>query len=94
VYDRDSALKVYAEHEEFVRKTIPEKQLLVFDVKIHGWNELCGFLGVEDIPVSVYIFTAEVALKRCRTNHSLTNTKVRRWARLSIDIIANFSGSY
>jgi hypothetical protein len=47
--DRDHALRVFAEHNQAVRPTIPPERLLVFDVK-QGWDPLCRFLG---LPVPV-----------------------------------------
>jgi hypothetical protein len=43
--DREAALGIFAEHNREVQKTIPQDQLLVFDVK-QGWEPLCAFLGV------------------------------------------------
>ena len=38
--------KKYREHNERVQAVIPEKKLLVFNVK-QGWEPLCKFLGCE-----------------------------------------------
>ncbi|TKK69021.1 sulfotransferase family protein [Ilyomonas limi] len=43
--DKDLAEKVYNKHNEEVKKYVPAKQLLVFDVT-EGWEPLCTFLGM------------------------------------------------
>jgi len=52
VSNKEVAIQAYKDHEALVRATIPSDQLLVFDVKKDGWQELCQFLG-KDIPVRV-----------------------------------------
>jgi Sulfotransferase domain len=49
--DRDHALRVYAEHQDAVRREIPAGRLLEFDVA-QGWAPLCDYLGVPvpDVP--------------------------------------------
>lgn len=44
--DEDYAIDFFHKHYDKVRKTIPEKQRLEFQVK-DGWKPLCEFLGVE-----------------------------------------------
>ena len=44
--DKERSIKVYHDWIEFVKKTVPKEQLLVFNVK-EGWEPLCKFLGVE-----------------------------------------------
>lgn len=41
--DRDALIKSFIAHNEAARAVIPDKQLLVFEVK-EGWGPLCGFL--------------------------------------------------
>ena len=48
--DRESTRRVYYEHIERVKKTIPTDRLLLYHVK-EGWKPLCEFLNV-DIPVT------------------------------------------
>ena len=43
--DRDFVLKVWQDHIDEVRRTVPPEQLLEFDVR-QGWGPLCAFLGV------------------------------------------------
>jgi len=45
--DKEFAEKAYNKHHEEVKKHVPAKQLLVFDV-CEGWEPLCKFL---DVPV-------------------------------------------
>jgi hypothetical protein len=47
--DREYALRVFTEHIQEVKDTVPADRLLVFDVR-EGWGPLCEFLGVP-IPV-------------------------------------------
>ncbi|ADP78572.1 sulfotransferase family protein [Pseudofrankia inefficax] len=47
VPDRETALRIFAEHIEAVRAQIPGDRLLIFDVA-EGWGPLCAFL---DVPV-------------------------------------------
>jgi Sulfotransferase domain len=49
--DRNHAIRVFEEHIEDVRSTIPAERLLVFDVR-EGWEPLCAFLNVDvpDVP--------------------------------------------
>eukprot|EP00049_Salpingoeca_infusionum_P023079 m.10324 g.10324 ORF g.10324 m.10324 type:complete len:259 (+) comp5545_c0_seq1:104-880(+) len=48
---RESAIAIYNQHIEEVKRTVPPDQLLVFNVK-QGWEPLCTFLGkpVPDVP--------------------------------------------
>lgn len=46
--DRDYAIRVFNEHNQSVRDSVPSDRLLVYDVKL-GWGPLCSFLGV-DVP--------------------------------------------
>ena len=43
--DDASAFAAFAAHNESVMRAVPEKRLLVFDVR-DGWEPLCRFLGV------------------------------------------------
>jgi hypothetical protein len=49
--DKDFTRKVYYEHKENVKKTIPNDRLLIYRVN-EGWGPLCEFLDV-DIPESI-----------------------------------------
>jgi hypothetical protein len=42
--DRDTAIKIFEEHNDRVRREIPAERLLVFEVG-QGWGPLCSFLG-------------------------------------------------
>ena len=44
--DRDYVMKVFEKSNEEVRRRVPPRRLLVFDVR-EGWEPLCEFLGVE-----------------------------------------------
>ena len=54
--DRDGLIKGFIAHNKAVRETIPEEQLLIFQVK-DGWEPLCEFLNtpVPDKPFRVLI---------------------------------------
>ncbi|GAA3335147.1 sulfotransferase family protein [Amorphoplanes nipponensis] len=43
--DREHAVRVFTEHNEAVRRAIPARRLLEFEVS-QGWPPLCDFLGV------------------------------------------------
>ena len=43
--NKEFASRVYQDHIQNVRQTVPEEDLLIFDVK-DGWGPLCDFLGV------------------------------------------------
>ncbi|HVY52231.1 MAG TPA: sulfotransferase [Devosia sp.] len=43
--DREHAVRVFLDHIEEVKATVPPERLLVFDVK-QGWEPLCRFLEV------------------------------------------------
>jgi hypothetical protein len=43
--DRDHAMKIYLDHNEYVKATAPKDRLLVFEAK-DGWGPLCEFLEV------------------------------------------------
>ncbi|KAJ3299638.1 hypothetical protein HK104_007979, partial [Borealophlyctis nickersoniae] len=47
--DKEHSIRVYKEHIEEVKRTVPPDQLLVYDVK-EGWEPLCRFLG-KSVPV-------------------------------------------
>jgi Sulfotransferase domain len=43
--DREYAMRVFTEHNEEVRRTVPADRLLEYRVG-EGWEPLCAFLGV------------------------------------------------
>ena len=45
--DREHALKLYRENNDYVKSTVPSDRLLVFEAK-DGWEPLCHFL---DLPI-------------------------------------------
>eukprot|EP01095_Lingulamoeba_sp_RSL-Kostka_P003446 TRINITY_DN14420_c0_g1_i1.p1 TRINITY_DN14420_c0_g1~~TRINITY_DN14420_c0_g1_i1.p1 ORF type:complete len:271 (+),score=60.87 TRINITY_DN14420_c0_g1_i1:38-850(+) len=45
--DKSHAIQVFNDHIDEVKQTVPEERLLVFDVKKHGYKELCRFLDVD-----------------------------------------------
>eukprot|EP01083_Nonionella_stella_P070177 187606_1 len=47
--DKELAKKKYDEWNEEVVNYVPKDRLLLFDVK-QGWEPLCAFLGIKDIP--------------------------------------------
>jgi hypothetical protein len=46
VFDKEHCLRVFEQHYERVRRTVPEERLLVYRVQ-EGWEPLCRFLGVD-----------------------------------------------
>jgi hypothetical protein len=48
VFDKAHCLRVFQQHYERVRRTVPAERLLVYRVQ-EGWEPLCWFLGV-DVP--------------------------------------------
>jgi len=52
VEDRAHAIAVYNAHNEYVKATVPESRLLVFEAS-QGWEPLCRFLGVP-VPTEPY----------------------------------------
>ena len=44
--NKEFTIKIHLDHIEEVKKTIPKKNLLIFDVK-QGWEPLCKFFDVE-----------------------------------------------
>jgi hypothetical protein len=50
-FSRENAIKVFDQHNDRVRQTVPPERLLTFDVK-QGWEPLCNFLEVPipDLP--------------------------------------------
>jgi hypothetical protein len=46
--DKAHCLRVFQQHNERVRRTVPAGRLLVYRVQ-EGWEPLCRFLGV-DVP--------------------------------------------
>ena len=48
VLDKEHCLRVFQQHYERVRRTVPAERLLVYRVQ-EGWEPLCRFLGV-DVP--------------------------------------------
>lgn len=51
--NKELAISIYNKHIEMIKREIPEKDLLLFDVK-DGWQPLCDFLGVEKVPSEVF----------------------------------------
>jgi hypothetical protein len=45
--NRSHAIELFERHNEEVRQRVPQKTLLVYEVK-EGWRPLCEFLGVEE----------------------------------------------
>eukprot|EP01095_Lingulamoeba_sp_RSL-Kostka_P013532 TRINITY_DN5636_c1_g1_i1.p1 TRINITY_DN5636_c1_g1~~TRINITY_DN5636_c1_g1_i1.p1 ORF type:complete len:272 (-),score=79.58 TRINITY_DN5636_c1_g1_i1:378-1193(-) len=45
--DKEYAIKIFNENIEEVKQYVPEDRLLIFDVKKHGYKELCEFINVE-----------------------------------------------
>ena len=50
---KENIIMRFNEHNQNVIKKCPQERLLVFDVK-EGWEPLCKFLGVKDIPTEPY----------------------------------------
>jgi hypothetical protein len=46
VFDKAHCLRVFEQHYERVRRTVPAERLLVYRVQ-EGWEPLCRFLGVD-----------------------------------------------
>jgi len=47
IEDRDYAINILEQHNEQVKRHVPQDKLLVYDVK-QGWGSLCKFLGVPE----------------------------------------------
>ncbi|KAI9282458.1 P-loop containing nucleoside triphosphate hydrolase protein [Umbelopsis sp. AD052] len=47
--DKEATIKLFKEHDEEVKRTVPADRLLVFETGVDGWEKLCTFLG-KDIP--------------------------------------------
>ena len=45
--DKQHAREVYQHWQNDVLATVDQKRLLIFDVKKHGWKELCEFLNID-----------------------------------------------
>ena len=43
-------LKLYEDHARQIKTHIKPDRLLLFDVTKHGWQELCDFLDIKDVP--------------------------------------------
>ena len=48
--DKENARKIYQQWNDHVKTFIEKDRLLIYDVKKHGWKELCQFLQIEKIP--------------------------------------------
>lgn len=57
--DRDHAVKIFQDHIDCVRETVPAERLLVFQVT-EGWEPLCEFLGVP-VPAEPFPRTNDAA---------------------------------
>ncbi|GAA4844608.1 sulfotransferase family protein [Algivirga pacifica] len=42
--DKDFAIKVFLEHEEYIKRIVPKEQLLIYNIN-DGWGPLCDFLN-------------------------------------------------
>lgn len=62
--DREHAVRVFSEHNEAVRRTVPAGRLLEFEVA-QGWAPLCDFLGVP-VPDAPFPRTNDSAMFRER----------------------------
>ncbi|KAI8059001.1 P-loop containing nucleoside triphosphate hydrolase protein [Gongronella butleri] len=60
LYDKEYMCRVFDEHVEQVKKTVPAERLLVLELG-HGWEPLCEFLGkpIPDEPYPVTNSTEE-----------------------------------
>ncbi|KAH8548257.1 P-loop containing nucleoside triphosphate hydrolase protein [Umbelopsis sp. PMI_123] len=45
--DKKEAIRLFKEHEEEVKRTVPADRLLIFETGVDGWDKLCSFLGKE-----------------------------------------------
>lgn len=50
--DREHAIRVFQEHNDLVKRTVPAERLLIFEAA-QGWAPLCAFLGVP-VPAEPY----------------------------------------
>lgn len=50
----DAVRRIWADWIDEVKRTVPAKQLLIFDVTKHGWRELCEFLELPDVPTEPF----------------------------------------
>ncbi|KAI9309690.1 P-loop containing nucleoside triphosphate hydrolase protein [Cunninghamella echinulata] len=52
--DKEYMCQLFADHIEQVKKTIPKEKLLILNLGQHGWEPLCEFLDIKDIPTDPY----------------------------------------
>jgi hypothetical protein len=45
--DKEEAIRLFKEHEEDVKRSVPADKLLIFETGVDGWEKLCRFLGKE-----------------------------------------------
>ncbi len=71
--DKVTAIGIYRENSERVRRVVAPDRLLVFEAK-EGWEPLCGFLNVP-VPASTYPHVNDAAsMKRI-----IVVMKILRW---------------
>lgn len=58
--EKGTAIAIFNEHIETVKRIVPAERLLVFDVR-EGWAPLCKFLGVDTIPDEPFPHVNEAA---------------------------------
>jgi hypothetical protein len=77
VFDKAHCLRVFAQHYERVRRTVPADRLLVYRVQ-DGWEPLCRFLGV-DVPDEPFprVNVGDNLLRNIQTAMRLAGTQSR-----------------
>jgi hypothetical protein len=45
--NKEEAMRLFLEHDEDVKRTVPADRLLIFNTGEDGWDKLCSFLGKE-----------------------------------------------
>ena len=75
VFDKEHCLRVFEQHYERVRRTVPAERLLVYRVQ-EGWEPLCRFLAV-DVPDEPFprINVGDNLLHNIRTAMRLAKTQ-------------------
>ena len=80
VFDKAHCLRVFEQHYERVRRTVPAERLLVYRVQ-EGWEPLCRFLGV-DVPDEPFpqVNVGDDLLHNIRTAMRLAGTPTKEVA--------------
>ena len=69
--DKQHAREVYQQWQNDVLATVDKEKLLIFDVKKHGWKELCEFLNIDGKQIPAVLNSKSNSLPRVNSTKNM-----------------------